>query len=374
MRIVVNTRLLLKDRLEGIGWFTHETLKRICTQHPEHEFFFVFDRKWDDEFIYSSNITPLSMPPQARHPLLYYLWFNYSIPYVLKKVKPDLFISPDGYLPLNLNVKTLAVMHDLNFEHYPQDLPPAERYYYRRFFPRYAANADRIGTVSEFSKRDISELYKINPDKIDVLYNGANEFFEPSEEFTKSETKNKYADGKQYFLYVGALNPRKNIVNLLKAYEAMRENHPDVVKLVIVGAKMWRTSDIYQTVHRMKYRDDINFCSRLNVQELKNLYGAALALTYVSYFEGFGIPIVEAFCCDTPVITSNVTSMPEVAGDAALLIDPFSVSSIADAMLQIVSSDEVRQSLIAKGRIRQKAFTWQKSADKFWDSILKTVS
>ena len=177
MKIAVNTRLLLPDKLEGIGWVAFETLKRITQAHPEHEFYFIFDRKWDERFIFSDNIIPIVAKPQARHPFLYYLWFEWSIPRILKKIKADVFLSPDAYLSLKTNVKSIAVFHDLNFEHYPEDLPFLERKYYCYFFPRYARKAAQIVTVSQFSKKDIMNLYDVPSEKISVVYNGANEEF-----------------------------------------------------------------------------------------------------------------------------------------------------------------------------------------------------
>ena len=131
MIIAVNTRLLLKNKLEGIGWFTFETLKRITQKHKEHQFVFIFDRPYSEEFIFSNNITPVVIVPQARHPFLWRWWFEKSIPKVLRRHKADLFLSPDGYLSLKTDVKSIAVMHDLNFEHHPNDLPFLVRRYYR---------------------------------------------------------------------------------------------------------------------------------------------------------------------------------------------------------------------------------------------------
>ena len=131
MNIAVNTRLLLKNKLEGIGWFTFESLKRITTQHPEHHFFFIFDRDFSEEFIFSDNITPLIQFPPARHPFLFFAWFEYALPSLLNKLKPDLFLSPDGFLSLRYQGKSMNVIHDLNFEHYPEDLPALIRWYYR---------------------------------------------------------------------------------------------------------------------------------------------------------------------------------------------------------------------------------------------------
>ncbi len=373
MKIAVNTRLLVKNKLEGIGWFSYETLKRITTQHPEHEFYFIFDRKHSEDFIFSDNITPIELFPQARHPLLYYLWFEFSIPQLLKKLQPDLFLSPDGYTSLKSKFKSLVVFHDLNFEHYPEDIPLLERKYYKYFFPKYAKKADRIATVSEYSKQDIVEQYKVSPDKIDVVFNGANENFVPLSKSEKIKTKKEFSNGASYFIYVGSLHPRKNLVNLIKAYDKFKTENSSSVKLLIVGEKMWNTSEIDEVYNKMKFKDEVIFTGRLNVDKLHKVLASALALTYVSYFEGFGIPIVEAFRCDVPVITSNVTSMPEISGDAALHVDPFSINSIADALKKIDKNEELRNDLIEKGRRRRKDFTWQKSADNLWRAIEKTL-
>jgi len=373
MKIAVNTRLLLKNKLEGIGWFTYETLSRITRQHKEHQFYFIFDRSFSDEFIFSDNITPVVIYPQARHPFLYYLWFEYSIPHVLKKIQPDLFFSPDGYLSLSTKVKSMHVIHDLNFEYYPQDLPFLERKNYKYFFPRYARKANRIATVSEFTKNDIIKLYGIPPEKIDVVYNGANEDFHPLSESEKKLVRAKYSQGKPFFIFVGALHPRKNLVNLFKAYDSFSNSNSEGIKLIIVGEKMWWTKEIKAAYEKMNHKDDVIFSGRLGFNELTKVVGSAVALTYVSYFEGFGIPIMEAFYAGIPVITSNVTSMPEVAGNAALLIDPFSIDSITLALKKVSSDENLRNVLIAKGDERKKLFTWQKSADRLWDSMEKAI-
>jgi glycosyltransferase involved in cell wall biosynthesis len=374
MNIAVNTRLLIKDKLEGIGWFTYESLKRITTQHPEHHFYFIFDRPCDPSFIFSTNITPVVLSPQARHPLLFWVWFDWRLPRLLKKLKPDLFLSPDGYLSLKSGIRSLPVFHDLNFEHNPKDLPFSFRCYYRYFFPKFAKKAVRIATVSEFSKADIVEQYGKPADHIDVVYDGANESYVPLTEDLISSTRLKYTSGSPYFIFIGSLHPRKNLVNLFKAFDLFRLEHPGDIKLLIVGAKKWWTKEIRITFNQMKFSGDVVFSGRLNSDELACVLGASLALTYVSYFEGFGIPIAEAFRCGVPVITSNVTSMPEVAGNAALLVDPHQPASIAGAMKQIASNDDLRKDLIRRGHERQDEFTWQRTADRLWESIEKAIT
>lgn len=371
MKIAVNTRLLLKNKLEGIGWFGFETLSRIVKQHPEHEFYFIFDRPYDPSFVFAPNVKAIVAPPQARHPLLYFIWFELIIPRILKKIGADLFLSPDGYLSLRSNIKQVAVIHDLNFEHYPKDLPPLESWYYRKFFPKYAHKATRIATVSKFSKSDIIKIYHIDAEYIDVVYNGANQIFQPVSELKKQQTRAKFSLGCEYFIYVGSVHKRKNTVNLLKAFELFKSLQSSEVKLLVVGQKRWWTKEMQLSLNQMVYQSDVIFTGRVETDDLHMLMGSALALIYVSYHEGFGIPIVEAFCCDTPVITSAITSMPEVAGDAALLIDPFSPVSIADAMKRIYAEGDLREELIAKGRERRKLFSWQKTADALWKCIEK---
>jgi len=373
LKIAVNTRLLLKNKLEGIGWFTFETLKQITQNHPEHEFYFIFDRPYHADFIFSSNVHPIFTGPQARHPFLFYWWFEKSIPKILKQINADLFISPDGFLSLSTNVKSIAVFHDINYMHYPKDFPFLVRHYYHYFAPRFAKKAVRIVTVSEYSKTDIVDQFSILPDLVDIVYNGANEIFKPITDKEKQATKQKYTSGNDYFIFVGALSPRKNVANLLLAFDRFKALTISSSKLIIVGEKMFKTRKMRQAYSQLQFKADVIFTGRMSPEELKYLYGSALALTFVPYFEGFGIPIIESMKCGTPVITSDKTSMPEVAGDAALFVDPFSIASISDAMIRIYADDHLRNELITKGSIQCQKYSWEKTAEKFWESIEKVI-
>jgi glycosyltransferase involved in cell wall biosynthesis len=293
---------------------------------------------------------------------------------MLHKLKADLFLSPDGYLSLGSKTPAIAVFHDLNFEHYPKDLPFAERFYYRTFFRKYAKRANRIATVSAFSKSDIQKQYQVDPSKIDVVYNGAGEFYSPVSEDIKKATREKFTDGRPYFFFVGSLHPRKNLVNLFRAFDLFRQQTPGEHVLLIAGAKKWWTGEIASVFESMQHKDSVIFAGRLTADDMKNVMGSALALTYVSYFEGFGIPIVEAFRCGTPVITSNRTSMPEVGGDAVLLTDPFNPGDIASAMKRLVDDESLRNQLIQDGFERAKIFTWDKSAERLWQCIEKVLN
>jgi len=371
LKIAVNTRLLIPERLDGIGRFADETLRRITSAHPEHQFYFLFDRRYDESFIYNSNITPVVTPPPARHPLLFITWFEVSLPLRFYGIKPDIFLSPDGFLSLSSRVKSVGVIHDINFEHFPEDLPFLEGRYLRGMFPRFAKKAFRLATVSEYSKSDIVNTYKVSPDKIDVVYNGAGSNFKPLNAVNQQLIKKKFANGRDYFFFIGSLHPRKNLVNLFRAFDQFKKSDTKNIKLVLAGARQWWTDEIRQAYESMEYRTDVIFTGRINDRELSLLMASALALTYVSHFEGFGIPILEAFNCDTPVITSNITSMPEVAGKAAILVDPFSVNSISEAMQKMANDPALRQQLIAKGREQREKFSWDQSAGLLWQCVEK---
>jgi glycosyltransferase involved in cell wall biosynthesis len=373
LQIVVNTRLLIEGKLDGIGWFTFETLKRITHSHPEVHFIFVFDRDPHPSHIFSDNITPLVLGPQARHPFLFWIWFEFSIGRLLRDAKPDLFLSPDGYLPLGSKTPALAVIHDLNFAHYPKDLPWLVRKYYNYFFPRFAKAATRIATVSEFSKSDLIKTYSTPSEKIDVVYNGVDTGYAPLTELKKAETRKKYTQGKNYFIFVGSLHPRKNIPRLLLAFDRFKSTGSDLV-LLIVGHRYWWTAELEQAYSGMKYKQDVVFTGRVAQEELYLLMGSAFALTYLPYFEGFGIPLLEAMACEVPVITSNCSSLPEVAGDAALLADPFSVDSICDALTRLSTDQALRIKLVEAGRKRKTVFSWDKTAEQLWKSIEKILA
>lgn len=372
MKIAVNTRFLLKNKLEGIGWFTYESLKRITRQHPEHEFVFLFDRPYAEEFIFSDNVTGRVLFPPARHPFLWYWWFEYSVTAALKQIKPDIFLSTDGYLSLACEVPQVIVMHDLAFEHFPDHVNALTARYYRHFTPKFAKKAKRIATVSEYSKQDIVKLYDIAPVKIDVVYNGSNELFVPLREEEKVKIRQQFTGGHPYFIYAGALQPRKNIINLFLAFDSFKKNNSCNAKLVMAG-RNWSYHEAMKVHEAMQYREEVIFPGHLTRTDLSRLLGAAEALVYISLFEGFGIPIVEAMHCDVPVITSNISSMPEVAGEAGLLVNPYSVADIAEKMQLMFGNESLKSRLIEMGRLQRQQFTWQRTADKLWECVLKAV-
>jgi glycosyltransferase involved in cell wall biosynthesis len=373
MNIAINTRFLLPNKMEGFGWYTYEITKRIVENHPEHHFFFFFDRKFDPKFIFSKNVTPVVIFPPARHPVLFYLWFEFGVKRALKKYQIDLFFSPDGYACLSSSVPQIITIHDLNFEHYPQGLPKTASRYLRHFFPKFAQKATKIITVSNYSKKDIVEKYKIHPEKISVVWNGASESFKEINEAEKKETKNSYTSGNDYFLFVGSLHPRKNLKTLLKAFEIYRENKEKSLDLVIVGEELWKNNKSNITI-KPELKNAIHFTGHLSLEKLVKITASATCLVYVPYFEGFGIPLVEAMKCGIPIITGNLTSLPEVIGDAGIFVNPFDEKEIALKMEEISNNSKLRENLSLSSIERAKEFSWDKAANLSWSEIEKVLS
>lgn len=371
MRIAINTRFLLSHKMEGFGWYTFEITKRLVENHPEHTFILFFDRTYDPKFVFGDNVIPVVLSPQARHPVLFRIWFNISVKRALKKYKADVFFSPDGYLSLTSDVPQIPVIHDLNFEHNPQDLKPGMLSYYRTYFPKFAKKAQHIVTVSQYSKQDICATYGVPESNVSAIWNAASTVFKPLTASEKTDVRHTYSDGDPYFLFVGAIHPRKNVKRLLEAYKMYRERHPEATeKFVIVGTELWSNAGMdIQLSDALK--QDIRFTGHLPLDELAKIMGAAEVFTFVPYFEGFGIPLVEAMRCGTPILAGDKTSLPEVAGDAAVYCDPYNTEDIAEKLMLLASDAGLRKDLSAKGLERSKLFSWDEAANQVWKIIAK---
>lgn len=368
MRIAVNARMLSQRTPGGIGTYSYETLRRITDLHPEHDFIFIVDRPFSRKRFFPDNVTMVRTFP-SFHPLLWYPWFEAAVPSILKKHRAALFLSTDGFTSLSTSVPAVVVMHDLNFCHYPKDMPFLHSRYFNYFFPKYSEKAKVLAT----SKKDLMNLYHQPSHKITVTYCGISEKFYPLPETEKENVRQELTDGAQYFLCVGSFHPRKNLVRLIEAFEKFKNDTPSKTKLVLAGHKMFKTSDIFRTRDHMKHKEDIIFTGIVSQERLATLYGGALALVFVSYFEGFGIPILEAMNCDIPVIAADRTAMPEVCGDAAYLVDPFSVDAIAAAMKAVFLDKSLRDTLVERGRKRRDRFSWDRTAGLLWNCVERAM-
>jgi glycosyltransferase involved in cell wall biosynthesis len=259
----------------------------------------------------------------------------------------------------------VATIHDLSFEHLPETFNRRSRAQLRLTVRHTARRAARILTLSEFSRRDISETYEIDLDRIAVTPAAASPHFARITSETELEgVREKYKIQRDYVLSLSSIQPRKNLVRLIEAYSYLRESHStgELPQLVLAGKKGWLESDVFRAANQSRVARDILFTGYVADADLPALYSGALCFVYPSYFEGFGLPVVEAMQCGTPVIVGNRTSLPEVVGDAGILIDPFNHKDLADAMAHLLSNPGARDELRELGIERAKTFNWLETA------------
>lgn len=362
MKVAINARFLIPGKMEGLGWYTYDIVSRLVQLYPDWEFHLLYDRPHSHYLISGPNVKHRVVFPPARHPLLWYLWFEWSLPLVLRKIAPDVFLSPDGYLSLKSRIPTILVVHDIAFVHHPEHIPLLVKLYYRYFSPLFFRHAEKIVTISEFVRKDLLKHFPLDPGKVSCIYNGCREGFVPLREKEKQEVRQQYSYGEAYFLYWGALQPRKNIDRMIQAFDQFKARSGASVKLLIGGRKAWQTEAFERAWQASPFQTDIIFTGYLPEKELFRLVGAAHALVYVSLFEGFGLPLVEAMHAEIPILTSHSTSLPEVAGNAALLVDPTNIEAIAEGMFRLYANPDLCADLVEKGRQQRKKFDWNQAA------------
>jgi len=369
MIIAINTRMMFKGRLDGIGRLSYEVVRRLAVLRLDDTIYCIYDRHHDVYFDFGDNVKHVSIGLPARHPVLWKLWFDYSIPKFLNKINADHFISLDGYNCLKSDVPSVIIAHDIAPIHFPQHMKSSHARYYQRYLPLFLEKADAIVANSAFTKKDVVDTLGVDADKIHVATSGLNAYFKPLDGKVIEASRNKYVSGKPYFIFTGTRSPRKNLIRLIQAFEQVKERHDLPHQLLIVGRSGWKDGDVVNKVMESDYEQEIKLLENIDDVTMAKLVAAADASVFVSLYEGFGLPIIEAMACHVPVITSNVSSMPEVAGDAAVIVDPYDVNAIAEAMREVVSDETLRTSLIEKGAKHCQQFNWDDQANMIHELI-----
>lgn len=278
----------------------------------------------------------------------------------------DIFFSPNIiFTHLSSGVKQIITFHDLSFERHPEFFSLKRRIWHRLVFPAsQAQKAQRIIAVSESTRNDLVQLYHLEPKKIKVIPSGLLKIFKPRAKNSPLvlKVKKKYNLPDQFILYLGTLEPRKNLAGLILAFNQFKKRERRDYKLVIAGKPGWLCHDVYKLARRSFYSRDIILTGFIDSLDKPYIYNLAEFFVYPSFYEGFGFPPLEAMASGIPVITSNITSLPEVAGDSALLVDPYNINEISVALGELASDPALRNSLREKGIRRAKKFSWLKTA------------
>ncbi|HEY1023201.1 MAG TPA: glycosyltransferase family 1 protein, partial [Flavisolibacter sp.] len=310
----------------------------------------------------------------ARHPLLWKYWFDFKVTRRLQKIKADVFFSPDGQCSLTTRVPQCLVVHDLGFLHFPEGYRKTHLAYYKRYTPKAIRKANTVATVSQFSKDDILKTYGTSPGKVSVVYNGVKDIFRPLPFDEQMTVKEKYTAGAEFFLYTGAIHPRKNLINLLKAYSVFKRRLQSSLKLVLAGRLAWKNDEFLELLKTYKYREDVVLTGYLPEEDLAALTASAYAVVYPSFFEGFGVPVAEAMRCGVPVLTSKNSAMEEISGGAGLYFDPSNVDDIAYKLMFIYKNEGERKELIEKGLSVGAQYTWQRTAELVWEALMRAAN
>ena len=362
MNIGINARVVLPGVQEGIAKYTLEIANKLALHHPDISFHVYFDRAFNASLLTQPNMKGHVVIPQARHPLLWKIWFNYTLPYAMHRDNIDVWLSPDGYTSLTCSIPSVMVTHDLAFEHFDDQNLPHHLRYLKTFTRQFHQKADHIIAVSHATKNDIEQTYHIHPSKISVAGNSTT--IAP-----KTLNSELFGEDIPYFIYVGSMHPRKNIIRMIEAFEMFRKIYDRTMHLVLVGRYAWRSEEIRRRIEKSESRSHIIHLTA-NEDEKAQLITHAKALLYVSVFEGFGIPILEGWGCEVPVITANLSSMKEIGGHAALMVNPYDVEEICTAMNEALQPN-IRQQLKETGKKNLQEYSWEKSAAIIFEALMQ---
>ena len=368
MRIGIDCRTILNPlagEKAGVGHYTYYLVKNLLAIDKKNTYILFFDYKVDNTKEFNKKNVEIERFPFSQYKK--FLPFAYShllTAAELKSKKLDVYHAPANVIPMNYNKPSVLTVHDMAIYKHPSWFPPGQNFSIRTLVPKSIKKAEKIIAVSKSTKKNIHQLMKVPQNKIKVIYEGGIREKQPTDkEIAKIKRKYKLQDN--FILYVGTLEARKNIVRLIKAWEKVYETKPKKLEnwqLVIAGQKGYKYSEVFKAIKYSKIGYKIRYLGYIPYKDKVVLMKAADVFTFPSLWEGFGLPILEAMCMGTPVLTSKVSSMPEVAGDAGILVNPIKIEEIKKGLLKMVLNKKALNSYTKKGRVQAKKFSWNKCA------------
>lgn len=375
MKIGFDLRTIAEGKRTGVEEYTLNILREIIKDEADSFYLFY------NAFFKSEALQNISFPenvflkkfdvPNKGLDLFFFLGFPKA-----DKILggTDVFFSPHFFsLPISKDSKKVTTFHDLSFLHYPEFFPFKKKVWHFVQNPKkQAESSDKIIAVSESTKKDLMKFYNIPKEKIEVVYSGVDHSFKKlqKDDPNLKRVREKYKLPENFIFFLGTIEPRKNIEGIIDAFEKIRETKK--IKLVIAGMLGWLFSDIMKKKENSRFKDDIIFCGAVDQKDKVYLYNLASVFVYPSFFEGFGFPPLEAMASGTPVVTSNNSSLPEIVGDAGIMVDPYKTSEIADAIRMILESESLSRKLSEKGIMQAKKFSWEEAGRKTLN-IIKNI-
>ncbi len=375
-KILIDATPLLKD-LSGVGLVTYRYAQELQNLYSDIFFYYAW--------FYSRRLRkrPLGGYEKAIGLAKKYLPRPYILThsvksaiynYTLLKTRPDVFIQPN-YISFSsfYDVPTITFIHDLSHIRYKEYHPKERVAYFEKYLSKSIEKSSKIVTISQFTKNELLKLGLCDEKKIEVIYNGVEEKFHPVSHESFEAVATRYGlSFKKYFLFVGTLEPRKNLDTLLRAYLIYLQNSAHPLPLVLAGGMGWRSEHFDDPLQKALRSGHVKKLGYVSENDLIHLYGGARAFVFPSYYEGFGLPPLEAMACGTPVIASSASSIPEVVGDAGLLVDPRDQEALARALQRVDEDDAICKTLSQKGLERSKLFRWSEAAKKL-SKLIDTI-
>lgn len=373
MRIGVDIRALMDSQYSGVSWYTLDLLSEILRQDQQNEYILYYNSGHD----VSARISQLGFHDSDRLKIVATRYPNKIFNYILQKIfrwpkldelcsGVDVFWSPHiNFSSFSSESKKVLTIHDLSFLVFPQFFSWRKGIWHSLMgLKKLIDEADVIVAISESTKNDIIKFFPAAKDKVRVVYSGCGEEFRkiPADDQKLLEIRKKYDLTNKFILSLGTSEPRKNIASLIRAFdEAGLEGYD----LVLAGARGWKNKAIHRAYKEAKNKDRIKFLGYVEKEDRPYLYNAATIFAYPSFYEGFGLPVLESMACGTVVITSTTSSLPEVANEAAILIDPNNQASLTTALRDLARSENLQETLAARGLERAKKFSWKRTAEEY---------
>jgi glycosyltransferase involved in cell wall biosynthesis len=331
------------------GFFLMDCFFGLAQQLPQHQFIFIATTPVNEKYLSQKNITAVSAASKITNPLHLQYWLRFKLPAILKKNKASLLVSA-GYCSLNSKLPQLLFINDLSFLQHPQFYTKSWLAFYKKNMPQFLKKTTSILTVSEFLKKECIAAYKESIAKTTVCYPAIETDFKPVNHWQQKESvKDKFTDGKEYFLYTGRIHTNKNIINLLKAFSFFKQRQKSNMQLILASV-FPAENKLVQTLSSYKYKKEVVVIDNLSIPALATLTAAAYAFVYPVFYDGIGSEPLQAIHCGVPVIAADNTVLPEILGNAALYCNPDDFNDIADKMMYLFKNEEERNLLIIKGR------------------------
>jgi len=366
MKIMIDARSVDAHQ-SGVGNYVTHLIRGLREVDTRNRYILMVTRKQMENFPkYFTGFDTHIVPFSSESHVLGDPWEFFILPNALLKKSIHLFHGPAFMAPpFHKHFKSVATIHDLVAYHHPNTIPRKYAFYMRYLIKLMVRKVDGIITDSEFIRREIIDMFNISEERIFKVPIAVTGQFRPVEDTGRIEAlKERFGIERRYFLHVGNIEPRKNLINLFRACDLVWEKLGKDFQLVVVGRKGWLYGEIFETLRNSKFSKDVIFTGYVDEGDISTLYSGADFFVFPSLYEGFGLPILEAMRCGTPVIASQVASLPEVAGDAALYVDPYDPGDIAEKMLTLAFDPSLQKQLREKGFRQASGFSWEETARK----------